>query len=71
MVNMFEMQHTRNLTHAPSGAKSPHNLARVESDSKCKDEKKSEIRDAFDVLMASGGGKTPKLKRLGKSSTKK
>ena len=73
MVTMFELKHTtKNVVHAPSGGTNPQNLARVKvEDSKGGEDKKSEVLDAFDVLMASGGGKTPKLKRLGKSSRKK
>ena len=70
IVNMFEMESTINVTHAPLGTQNPNNLAKVKSDSKENVEKKSEVSNAFNILMASRGGKTPKLKRLRKSSAK-
>ena len=69
MLNLFEVSHTKMVVHAP---KTESEASKIECDiSIDKKEDMFRVANALDVLMASGGGKTPmkKVKRL--KSTKK
>ena len=68
MVDMFEVVHAqKEVAHAPS-KKTDTCEASVEKidNNEVKEDRKIQVTNAFDILMASGGGKTPvkKVKRL-------